>query len=89
MLLTQSGSQDRFAEYGKLWKLGRYGRRAEYGRCSGPSTPLDLQSGGGKQQSSDPDALNAQMEQVAKMMGSPEGQSMAANMMKEMQSVMT
>jgi len=38
---------------------------------------------------SDPEALKGQMEQVAKLMGSPEGQDMAANMMKEMQNVMT
>jgi hypothetical protein len=38
---------------------------------------------------SDPEALKGQMEQVANLMSSPEGQGMAAKMMQEMQSVMT
>lgn len=38
---------------------------------------------------SDPEAMKAQMEQMAELMTSPEGQDMAQKMMKEMQSVLT
>lgn len=38
---------------------------------------------------SDPDALKEQMAKMTEMMSSPEGQQLAANMVKEMQNVMT